>query len=252
MNVRNLTVAFNARFGTVKTERAISSALKNRGITCGRKGRDRLRERRLRIYTEAQIDFLRRNYQGRSLAQITDLFNLVFRDRKTVAQIKAAISNRGFTSGRTGRFEKGHKPWNHGTKGQGLTGRNKTSFTKGNRPPNRRRLGARRIDSKDGYSLVKVRETNPYTGTPTRFKPEHVHVWEKAHGPVPEGHVVMFRNGNNSPPIRLANLALVSRAEQLELNRRGYKDAPAELKPSIMATARLKVKAFGLQRKGGG
>lgn len=246
MNTRDLTEEFNRRYGTTKTETAINSCLKNHRITCGRPPGNRLVTRRLRIYTEKQIEYLRIQYAGRSLAQLTELFNRRFGENKSVRQIRAAVHNRGFTSGRTGRFPKGHKPWNAGTKG--LTGRNRTTFKLGNVPPNRKPLGTERI-SKDGYIEIKVAERNPYTGFPTRYKCKHVHIWEQKHGPVPKGHTVIFRDGN-SLNCEYGNLLCVSRAELLLLNRHGYKDAPAEVKASILAMVRLKAKVFGLQAKG--
>src|SRR5574338_1300209 len=43
-------------------------------------------------------------------------------------------------------------------------------------------------------------------------KPEHVSVWEQAHGPKPDGFIVHHRNENKRDN-RLANLELVSRVE---------------------------------------
>ena len=59
----------------------------------------------------------------------------------------------------------------------------------------------------------------------------------------------MFKDGDllNIEP---ENLMLVSRAELLVLNQNGYKDAPAELKPSILALAKLEVKIFKEIKKG--
>ena len=48
--------------------------------------------------------------------------------------------------------------------------------------------------------------------------------------------------------IRMDNLTLVSRAGLIELNRRGWNDLPAELRPSAIATARLTVAARRKER----
>jgi len=244
MKVSDLTAAFNRAFGQKKNECQIKSALKNHHITCGRKPKDRL-VNRIRLFTPEQIRFIRDNYAGRSIAEMTDIFNQRFDTSMTHHQIKTFVHNRGITSGRTGFFEKGFTPWNKGTKGQGLTGANKTSFRKGNVPANRKPDGSERIE-KD-YVMIKVRERNPYAGFPTRYKAKHVHIWEQIHGPVPDGHAVIFKDGDklNFDP---DNLALVSRSELLRLNKHGYKDAPEEIKPSILALARLEVKTFEVQR----
>jgi len=110
MNVRALTEAFNKKFGTNKTKKAIKSALKNHDFKCGRNHKDRLVENRPRIFTKEQADFISKNYYGRSAAEMTALFNETFNADKSVQQIKTFVHNRGIVSGRTGHFEKGHKP----------------------------------------------------------------------------------------------------------------------------------------------
>jgi len=240
MNVRSLAKAFNDRFGMEKTEAAIDSALNNHGIRCGRAHKDRLISRE-RLFTTEQARFIRDNYKGKSLAEMTALFNDRFGTGMTVQQIKAFVHNRGITSGRTGQFLRGHRPWNTGTKG--LTAANKTSFKKGDAPPNRKPIGSERIESKEGFILMKVPERDPYTGFPTRYKHKHVYVYEQAHGPVPEGMVVAFINGDKTR-CELNNLMLISRAELLNLNRHGYKDTPDSLKPSVLALSTLEVKTW--------
>ena len=165
----------------------------------------------------------------------------------TCEQIRTAVHNRGIISGLTGWFEKGHKSWNKGTKG--LTSANKTSFKKGSVPPNRKPVGSERICSKDGYVLIKIKEQNPYTGFPTRYKHKQVHIWEQENGPVLDGFVVGFRDGDKEN-IEPENLMLLSRAELLRLNQHGYKNAPDELKPSILALTKLEVKTFSKISKG--
>lgn len=246
MKVEDLTDAFNLVYGMRKSGRAIRSALKNHRITCGRKHSERF-IRRLRIYTEEQVQFLRENYAGRVVAELTELFNSRFGTSMTVQQIKSAVHNRHITCGRTGQFEKGHLPWNTGTKGQGLTGRNKTSFRVGNVPANRKPLGSERL-GKDGYVEIKVAERNPYTGFPTRYKQKHVHIWEQLHGPAPKGFAVVFADSDNRN-FDPSNLVLVSRAELLELNRQKYREAPADLKPSVLALAKLQVKTRAKEKE---
>jgi len=246
MNVRDLTQAFNKRFGTAKPDTAINAALKNHHILCGRKPKERLISRRLRIYTDEQAQFIRDNYAGRSVAEMTVLFNGRFGTKMTQKQIKSFVHNRGITSGRTGYFPKGHRPWNYGTKGQGLTGSNTGSFKKGNVPANRKPIWSERVCPKDGFILMKVPEPDPYTGFQTRYRHKHVYIWEQTHGPVPDGMVVAFVDGNktNCHP---ENLMLISRAELLNLNRHGYKDSPDQLKPHILALSKLQVKTWAIE-----
>jgi hypothetical protein len=245
MNIRDLTLAFNEQFGTSKTGLQIKSTLKNHRIRCGRKPGDRLIVRS-RLHTEEQVQFIRENYAGRSVAEMVALFNEHFKTNRTWQQIKTLISNRGITSGRTGHFQAGNKPWNYGTKGQGLTGANSKSFKKGNVPPNRKPLWTERVCSKDGFILMKIPETNPYTGFSTRYKHKQVYIWEQEHGPVPKGMVVAFIDGDKSN-CEPENLMLLSRFELLTLNKHGYKDMPDELKPYVLTLSKLQVKTWTIE-----
>ncbi len=237
MSVRDLTPAFNAAFSTDKTENQIRSTLKNHGIVCGRKPKERFS--RSLIYTEPQIAFLRENYPGHSVKGLTDLFNKTFSENKTENQIRAAVNNRGILSGRTGRFGKGQSPWNKGAKG--YMGANATSFKKGDIPRNKRKLWSERIN-KDGFIEISIPECNPHTGAVTRFKHKHVWIWENNNGPVPEGHAIIFIDADTQHCV-LENLMLVTRAELLSMNLHNYKGTPSQLKPSVLSLAKLETKA---------
>jgi len=245
MNVRDLTKAFNKRFKIKKTESQIKAALANHKILCGRSHKDRL-VNRLRLFTEKQVDFLKKNYPGRTVVELRKLFNAKFYTNMTRQQIKTAVHSRGITCGRTGQFLKGHKPWNTGTKG--MTGANKTSFKKGLVPANHRPLGSERICQKDGYVWIKVAEWDSNFHRPTRWKPKHVHVWEQENGPVPKGFILKFIDGDKEN-VDPSNLMLISLALNLRLNKHGYNDAPAEIKPSILALAKMEVKMFEVKKR---
>ena len=203
--------------------------------------------KKLHKYTAAQLEFLRTGYPSMSLRELTRAFNAEFKLSRTEIQLHPAMANKAhkIRSGRTGCFEKGHRTWNAGTKG--LTGKNRTTFKKGNVPPNRKPLGSERI-TKDGFIEIKIAEPDPYTGFPTRYKCKHVHVWEQTHGKVPHGMCMAFRDGNqlNCAP---DNLMLISRAELLRLNHHGYKTINDGLKASLLALAKLEVRMFALARK---
>ena len=149
---------------------------------------------------------------------------------------------------KTGRFLPGLVPWNTGTKGLGLTGANRGSFKKGQVPPNRKPLWSERVDSKDGYIVMKVPEEDPYTGFPTRYKHKHVWIYEQEYGPVPKGYVVIFKDQDNRN-FDPENLLAIKRADLVRLNQAGYKEAPDELKPSILALCRLKTEIGESRRK---
>lgn len=199
-------------------------------------------------YAPEEVRFLTARRAGRSHAALAELFTKHFRRTLTARQVGTFLKNRGLTTGLTGRFEKGMTPWNRGKRG--YMGANWTSFKKGHIPANHRPLWSERV-GKDGYIEMSVPERNPYTGFPTRFKHKHVWIWEQAHGPKPKGTVVIFRDGNNRN-FELDNLLLVTRRELLALNQHGYKDMPDELKPTVLALAKVEAKAGIATRMGRG
>lgn len=238
MNLRDLTIAFNDHFNLDKTEASIRSALKNHKIRCGRKGKDRLVTQRRTLLTKEQNQFVRRECKGRSRAEMLKLLNETFGLDIKMNQYTAYTKNHNISSGLTGQFEKGNKSWNAGTKG--VMKPNSGNFKTGHLPANTRPIGSERT-SKDGFIEVKVLKRNPHTGCPTRFIHKHRYVWEQAHGPVPDNMIIAFKDGDKNN-CELSNLMLISRAELLTLNRHGYKEMPEELKPSVLALSKLKVK----------
>jgi len=244
MRIPELTKAFNLHFDLKKTNGQIKSTLKNHKITCGRKG-GHLKGVCL-IFTQEQAEFIKAKYRDMPLSDLTNIFNERFDTEKTFSQLRSFTRNHKVKSGRTGRFEKGNKPHNTGTKG--LMPGSSTSFKKGNIPKNLKPLGSERVCSKDGYILIKVAEKNPYNGQPTRYRAKHIVVYEKEHGPVPDGYMVRFADGdklNCSPD----NLELVSKRENLYLNNNGYSDLPEELKPTMKALAKVEIKVSSLLKE---
>lgn len=65
-------------------------------------------------------------------------------------------------------------------------------------------IGSRR-DTGKGYALVKVRDRPAVKGSKDNWEMEHVLAYERAYGPVPEGHQVMFcdRDHSNLDPENL-------------------------------------------------
>lgn len=118
----------------------------------------------------------------------------------------------------------------------GATGR----FSPGQRPHNTRHLGHERL-THAGYVEISVPERNPYTGYPRRYVHKHRWLWEQAHGPIPENHVLKCLDGDksNTDP---TNWEAIPRSLLPRLNGRfgrNYDSAPAELKPTILAIAKL-------------
>lgn len=170
-------------------------------------------------------------------------------DRPDVSAVNlhSLRKRKGWRTGRTGQFTKGQESWNKGKPfPTAATHPNcrKTQFSKGNEPHNTRYLGHERV-SKDGYVEVSIAETNPHTGYSRRYVLKHRHEWEKINGPVPEDHALKCLDGNrlNCDP---SNWEPVHRGVLARLNggrfrkTLPYDEAAPELKPLVMASAKLK------------
>ena len=162
---------------------------------------------------------------------------------------------KGWLTGRDGRIKPGSVPPNKGRKMPFNPNSARTQFKKGHQPHNTKYLGHERVNSQ-GYVEISVDEKNPHTGFERRYVQKHRWLWEKLHGPVPEGMTLKCLDGDktNTDP---GNWEAIPRAMLPRLNGiygRGYDDAPAELKPSIMAITKIEHKAREARadKKGGG
>lgn len=173
------------------------------------------------------------------------------RDDVTAPNLHSLRKRKGWRTGRTGQFTRGTDPHNKG-KPFNPPGSEKGRFKKGNLPHNTHFLGHERV-SKDGYVEISVAETNPHTGYERRYVHKHVHLWTKANGPVPEGSALKCLDSNrlNTDP---SNWEPVPRALLPILNggphkrRIAYDAAPAELKPAILAVAKLRYRAREMRK----
>lgn len=235
--VKDLVKLVNEKFGTKFTETKMRSFMKNHGLrnempTGLRKGEVTSK------YPQEIRDFIHANYKGIGPTEMVRLLNEKFGTNYTVNQIRGYYRRNNLNSGLTGHFPKGNKPWNKGMKGLNLGGK-ETQFKNGHIPANHQPVGSERICSRDGYVLVKVAE-------PNRWVPKHRLIWEKANGPVPDGHVVIFGDGNKRN-FDIDNLILVSRKQLLGLNKEGLIQNDADLTRTAIKIVDLEWKI--LERK---
>lgn len=115
------------------------------------------------------------------------------------------------TRGKSSRFKPGHKSWNTGLKGWQAGGDSvRTQFKPGRKPHTWRPIGYERV-TKDGYLERKLTDTGV---TRHDFVAVHRIVWERHHGPIPPGHVAVFRDSApKHTNITVERLELISRAE---------------------------------------
>jgi hypothetical protein len=195
-------------------------------------------------YSGKELDFIKRRSRLSRRELHAEFSKRFRRSDVTVVNLHALCKRMGWYTGRTGQIEKGAVPHNKGKKcAPGSGGRHpnarKTQFKKGGLPHNTNYAGHERI-SKDGYVEISVNETNPHTGFERRYVLKHRWLWEQANGPLPDGMCLKCKGDTrNTDP---SNWEAVPRALLPRLNGRfgrGYDAAPDELKPTIMAVAKL-------------
>ena len=190
-------------------------------------------------WTEEEKKYLKEICLGRSYREIIDLMNDRFNYEFSQTQISSALKRYGLTTGRTGCFEKGLIPWNKGVKGSMKP--NKSSFQKGHIPNNHKPIGSERIDNKDGYTKVKIAE-------PNIWELKHKVIYEKYHGKVEEGSVVIFLDGNKKN-FNIDNLRCVTRSQLLVMNRNNLIKENAELTSIGIDVANLIIKTREVKKK---
>lgn len=172
------------------------------------------------------------------------------RDDVSAVNLHSLRKRKGWKTGRTGRFEKGLTPHNKGKP---------CPPGKGGRHPNARRtqfktghgrsgvavklykpVGTERL-CKDGYLERKIHDGMPLQ---SRWRAVHLVEWEAVNGPVPEGMALKCLDGNrlNTDPLNWTPVprAILPRlAGGTRKTKVAYDDAPDELKPVILAVAKL-------------
>ena len=196
------------------------------------------------LYSRAELDFIEA-HRTRPRRRLHEMFVEKFgRTDVSLVNIKALCTRKGWMTGRTGRFEKGAVPANKGKSMPYNSNSARTQFKIGHLPHNTKYAGHERL-SKNGYVEISIEQTNPHTGFHRRYVLKHRWLWERENGPVPDGMALKCLDGNkqNTDP---SNWKPVPRAMLPRLNGiygRGYDDAPAEIKPSIMAVTELEHRA---------
>lgn len=198
-------------------------------------------------YTDEERRFLQDFVPGHSYKEIVKDYNERFAEPITMSRLKGYIANHKLNTGRTGRFEKGHIPANKGTHPPTVGRMGETQFKKGGLPPNTKPIGYERI-TKDGYIEVKVkmRPSSPLCND--NFVLKHRLVWEEVNGPIPDGYTINFLDGNKQN-CSIENLALLSRAEHLQMTRRGLRSKNPQLTETGILIARAGVATEKAKKK---
>lgn len=238
--VKELAEMTNSAFGTEFTVNKMRAYMQNHNLRNGMPTH-RLSCEPSKKYPAEIIAYIMVNYKGCGPTEMAERLNTEFGTHYTVQQLNSYYCNHHLLSGLTGRFEKGHVPINKGKKGCYAPGCEKSWFSNGHIPATTQPLGTVTL-REDGYLWKKIAE-------PKEWKPMHIVVWEDANGPVPDGYIVTFLDGDKTNTA-IDNLTLITRAESLELTRKKLRTSDAELTKTGILTAKLNIAASKAKKKG--
>lgn len=159
---------------------------------------------------------------ARQIAEVMDRTKAAIKGRANILGLRKPAEQHN-----KGRFEKGHATWNKGVRFVAGGRSAETRFKPGSRPHTWHPVGHERV-TKDGYIQRKMTDTgttrHDYIGL-------HILLWREHHGEVPQGHVVVFRNGDKTA-IRIDNLECITRQELMRRNSY-HTNYPPELRQLV-------------------
>lgn len=138
------------------------------------------------------------------------------------------------------KWEPGNKPWNTGVKGStGTAPRCRAhQFKQGNRPHTWQPVGTYRIHISNGSGPELQLKVNEDPGPAhVRWKPVSRLVWEAANGPIPDGHIVVFKPGMRSTELARITPDVLECIDRVELMRR---NTVHNLPPEFAEISRLR------------
>lgn len=237
---------FDGRYGMIFTEPVVKSAKCRYHIKSGtpvghRKGHSSK-------YPEGMLEYVESIARGKSTAELAEAVNRKYGAGTIgVRQMRSYRKNHRIRSGLTGRFEPGHVPANKGKRmpAEAYEKAAPTMFRKGHVPANHMEVGELTHTS-DGYLIRKVREAGSQW---ERFEFVHRRVWEEHNGPIPDGKMVSFLDGDKDN-CSIGNLVLLDNAENLEMNRSRLRFVDPDLTKAGAAVAKLKVAASKKRKEG--
>lgn len=203
-------------------------------------------------WPQGMYEFIRDNSWGVSSKEMAEMVNEKFGTNFNMHRMKVFRARYHIRSGCTGWYQKGHPP---GTKGkkmeefvkdpEKLANTVRTRFKKGNRPVNELPVGS--ISDICHRLYIKVADTGEQW---ERWKALHRYVWEEQNGPIPEGHCIMFKDGDYTN-CDISNLELVTKGELAVVSLKEYRSADPDLTMAGLGVVRLRNAVKDLKEKGG-
>lgn len=196
-------------------------------------------------YSVEELAWIRERASDPRPATHTAFCSRFGRSDVSLQNLNALCKRNGWLTGRTGYFAPGAVPPNKGKKMSFNPNSAATRFQPGSRTGRAEALykpiGTERL-TKDGYRQRKMHDDMPMH---TRWQLVQRVEWEAVNGPIPAGYALKCLNGDRQDCCP-SNWEAVPRGVLSRLNagrhhtQIAYDAAPAELKPTVMAIAKLK------------
>lgn len=217
-----------SRTGYALTAQQVRTFRNNHHISNGLQGGSTER----RVWTQEIVDWIRERAAEAVIprADMVRMVNEHFGTAYTYGQLSAMYKNEGIRSEYDTRFKKGNKPlcknrvWEHPNSIA-------TRFGKGNQPHNTVPVGTVNKTT-DGYLKKKL------PGNPPKWAMLHILNWEEAHGPVPEGMMIIFADGNKEN-CDISNLRMVDKGTNGVLNKMNLRSEDGTLTDTGIAVAKI-------------
>lgn len=172
------------------------------------------------IATKEEIEYLKEIAPGRYKTEIQKMMFEKFGVNLTIIQIKNLMSHNNIRSGVDCRFKKGIIQYRN-------CKATSASWQKGHIPANTCELFTERKLIRDKYIRIKIAE-------PDKWELKHRYIYEQHYGKIQKDEIVIFLN-NNKEDFRIENLMVITKRENLIMNRFGLrKDDAEETKAGIL------------------
>lgn len=244
---QDLAELCNRELGTSFTTTGMKSFRGNHGYRNGQKQWTSEEYWKYQTYWPAGMyEFIRDNSWGVSSREMAEIVNEKFGTQFTPNRMKSFRAKYKIRSGVTGWYQRGHSPGTKGKTIEEICGHDpeklawvrSTQFKKGHRPANEMDVGTVMVNS-NGYKIRKV----SMTGTQyERWEFLHRAVWEEHNGPIPDGMVVIFKDGDKSN-CDISNLMLATRGEMAVITKKDLRSHDPDLTETAVYMARLQMAA---------
>jgi len=201
-------------------------------------------------YPKGMYEYIKKHSWGVPSKDMAERVNKKFGTNFSASWMKQFRQRHGIKSGLTGWFQKGRSPGNKGKKlidylsPEAYEKSKATWFQKGHVPVNLMPVGTI-VKSSYGYMLRKKSDKGTQW---ERWELLHRAVWEENNGPIPDGYVLIFLDGNREN-CDISNLALVSQAESQMMTCKKLRFEDPDCTAVGIQIAKLKIKMKKLEKE---